>query len=56
MDLLASMIVWSHPVMYVGVGNIIAAILSYKRNKDFLWPIIAFLIGWPYVVYWILTN
>jgi hypothetical protein len=48
-------IVIENPLLYVGVGNVIAAILSWKRNQDFLWAVVAFLIGWLYVIYWLLT-
>lgn len=37
-------------------GSIIAALLSWKRNKDVAWSIIAFLLGWIYVLYWYLTE
>lgn len=50
------MVVFENPVVYIGAGNIIAAILSYKRNKDFLWPIVAFFFGWAYVIYWALSE
>lgn len=45
-----------HSLFYVGVGNIIAALLSWKRNKDIIWGVIAFLLGWCYVVYWLLSE
>lgn len=56
MDLLADAIVFENPALYVGVGNVIAAILSWKRNKDILWAIVAFFFGWLYVIYWALTQ
>ena len=34
------------------VGVIIAAILSWKSNKDKLWCVVHALLGWIYVIYW----
>ena len=50
------MIAVENPAIYVGVGNVIAAILSWKRNSDPLWACLAFLIGWPYVIYFVITD
>jgi hypothetical protein len=33
-------------------GSIIAAILSWKRNKDIAWAVVAAIFGWLYVIYW----
>jgi len=48
-------IVVENPFLYAGVGNVIAAILSWKRNQDPLWAVVAFIVGWLYVIYWFLT-
>jgi len=50
------MITIENPLLYIGVGNVIAAILSWKRNKDSLWAVVAFLLGWLYVLYWVCTD
>ena len=44
-----------NPFLYVGVANVIAAILSWKRNQDPLWCVVAFLLGGFYVIYWLIT-
>lgn len=46
-------IVVENPLLYI--GNVIAAILSWKRNQDPLWCVVAFLVGWFYVIYWLIT-
>ena len=35
----------------LGIGSIIALIISVALNKSFLWAIIHLLFGWFYVVY-----
>ncbi len=40
----------------VGVGNVIAGILSWKRNEDVGYAVIHFLIGWPYVIWWFFSE
>lgn len=54
--MIAQHIVIEDPVFYLGAGNIVAALLSWKRNKDVLWAAVAFLFGWAYVVYWVFTE
>lgn len=49
-------VVVENPFLYIGIGNIIAALLSWKRNRDGIWSAIAFLLGWLYVVYWVVTD
>jgi len=39
-----------------GIGSIIAAILSWKRNQDILWAVLAFIFGWLYIIYWLFTR
>lgn len=48
-------IVLENPLICFGVGKVIAAILSWKRNQDYLWCVVAFLVGWLYVFYWLFT-
>lgn len=43
-------------VSSIGIGNIIAGILAWKRNQDILWTVIGFLLSWLYVIYWIFTK
>jgi len=40
----------------IGLGSILAVILSWTRNHDLLWAIIDFILGWIYVIYWFLTQ
>jgi hypothetical protein len=35
----------------VGLGTIIAVVISWHRNKSILWAIIHGLLGWLYVIY-----
>jgi len=44
------------PVFYIGIFNIIAALLSWKRNEDVVWATIAFFLGGLYVLYWVLSE
>jgi hypothetical protein len=35
----------------IGLGTIIAVVVSWSRNKSVLWAIIHGLLGWLYVIY-----
>ncbi len=35
----------------VGLGTIIAVVISWTRNKSVLWAIIHGILGWLYVIY-----
>jgi len=35
----------------VGLGTIIAVVISWSRNKSILWAIIHGILGWLYVIY-----
>jgi len=35
----------------VGLGTIIAVVVSWSRNKSILWAIIHGILGWLYVIY-----
>lgn len=35
----------------VGLGTIIAVVISWHRNKSILWAIIHGLLGWLYIIY-----
>jgi len=40
----------------VGLGTIIAVVISWSRNKSILWAIIHGLLGWLYVIYALLVR
>ena len=39
----------------IGLGTIVAVVVSWSRNKSILWAIIHGLLGWLYVIYAILV-
>jgi hypothetical protein len=39
-----------------GLGSIIAVVASWSRNKSILWAIIHAVLGWLYVIYYVLTR
>ena len=46
--------VYNQPVYVgsgVGLGTIIAVVISWSRNKSVLWAIIHGILGWLYVIY-----
>jgi peptidoglycan/LPS O-acetylase OafA/YrhL len=46
--------VYYQPIYYgpgIGLGTIIAAIISWNRNKSILLAIICGILGWIYVIY-----
>ncbi|MDQ6843946.1 MAG: hypothetical protein M3Z92_06285 [Bacteroidota bacterium] len=47
------------PVYYgpgIGLGTIIAVVISWSRNKSILWAIIHGILGWLYVIYALLVK
>lgn len=38
----------------VGIGNIIAIVVSWSVNHSILWALIHGLLGWLYIVYYVL--
>lgn len=40
----------------IGIGNIIAAILSWNRFHDILWMLVHGFFGWLYVIYYLITR
>jgi hypothetical protein len=40
----------------VGLGTIIAVVVSWSRNKSILWAIIHGILGWLYVIYAIIFS
>lgn len=39
----------------IGLGTIIAVVVSWSRNKSILWAIIHGILGWFYVIYALLV-
>ncbi len=39
----------------VGIGMVLAMIISWSVNKSILWAIIHGLFGWLYIIYYVLT-
>jgi len=40
----------------VGLGTIIAVVISWSRNKSILWAILHGILGWFYVIYAIIVG
>jgi hypothetical protein len=40
----------------LGLGAVIAVVLSWTANKSIVWAILHAICGWLYVVYWIFTH
>ncbi len=40
----------------VGLGTIIAVVISWSRNKSILWAIIHAILGWLYVIYALIAG
>ncbi|MEP6926909.1 MAG: hypothetical protein ABI834_04695 [Ginsengibacter sp.] len=40
----------------IGLGTIIAVVLSWSRNKSILWAIVHGILGWLYVIYILITR
>lgn len=40
----------------IGLGNIIAVVISWSRNKSILWAIIHGILGWLYVIYALIVK
>jgi len=40
----------------VGIGAILAMIISWSTYHSVLWAIIHGLLGWFYILYWLLTR
>ena len=40
----------------VGLGTIIAVVISWSRNKSLLWAILHGILGWFYVIYAIIVG
>lgn len=40
----------------IGLGTIIAVVISWSRNKSILWAIIHGILGWLYVIYALIVR
>jgi hypothetical protein len=40
----------------IGIGSAIAVVASWSRNKSVMWAIIHGVLGWFYVIYYVLTR
>ena len=40
----------------IGLGTVIAVVVSWSRNKSILWAIIHGILGWLYVIYALLVK
>ena len=40
----------------IGIGSIIAIVASWSRNKSVLWAIFHAILGWFYVIYYVITR
>ncbi|MBU2920357.1 hypothetical protein KO504_03320 [Winogradskyella psychrotolerans] len=40
----------------VGLGSVIAVVISWDRNKSILWAILHGIFSWLYVIYYALTR
>lgn len=40
----------------VGLGTIVAVVISWSRNKSILWAIIHGILGWFYVIYALIVG
>jgi len=40
----------------IGLGSVIAVVLSWERNKSVLWAILHGIFGWFYVIYYVITR
>lgn len=40
----------------IGLGSILAVVLSWTRNQSILWAIIHACFGWLYVIYYAFTR
>jgi len=40
----------------VGLGTIVAVVVSWNRNKSILWAIIHGILGWLYIIYVLIVG
>jgi hypothetical protein len=40
----------------IGLGSILAIVLSWSRNSSVLWAIVHAIFGWLYVIYFVFTR
>ena len=40
----------------IGLGSVIAALCSWERNRSIFWAVIAAILSWLYVAYYVFTR
>ena len=40
----------------IGLGSVLGVVCSWERNRSILWALIAGLLSWVYVIYFVLTR
>jgi len=40
----------------IGIGNVLAVIISWGANHSVIWAIMHGVLGWLYVIYWALFK
>ncbi|MEZ4909433.1 MAG: hypothetical protein R2774_01095 [Saprospiraceae bacterium] len=40
----------------IGIGSVIAIVASWSRNHSVLWAILHAIMGWFYVIYYVITR
>ncbi len=40
----------------IGLGTIVAVVISWSRNKSILWAIVHGILGWLYVIYILIAG
>jgi hypothetical protein len=40
----------------IGLGAVIAVVCSWHRNRSILWAILAGILSWIYVIYFVITR
>ncbi len=40
----------------IGIGSVLAIVLSWQRNQSVIWAILHAFLGWIYVFYFLLTR
>jgi len=40
----------------IGLGSVLAVVCSWERNRSVLWAILAAILSWIYIIYFVLTR
>jgi len=56
--MIIAQIATSSPLMPtgIGLGSVIAILCSWERNRSIIWAIVAAILSWLYVGYYVLTR